>query len=99
MRARFLAVLLSALSLPLPAQHGAHPIGTVRFPISCAPETRAPFARGVALVHSFAFGAATAAFTDVLRRDPQCAMASCSGAIRRFIKALGHRRNSAKETA
>ena len=76
MRALFLAVLLSAPSLPLPAQHGTHLIGTVRFPISCAPAAHAPFTRGVALLHSFAFGPATTAFTEVLNRDPQCAIAS-----------------------
>lgn len=50
-------------------------LGTVTFPVSCAADVQQPFNRAVALLHSFAFGAARAAFEDVAKRDPRCAMA------------------------
>ena len=49
--------------------------GTVTFPISCAPAVRVEFDRGVALLHSFAYGAAKDAFQGVAEQDPRCAMA------------------------
>jgi hypothetical protein len=50
-------------------------LGTVSFPVSCAPTVQEQFNRGVALLHSFAYAAAEEAFQDVAKRDPQCAMA------------------------
>lgn len=56
-----------------------HPVpeklGTVSFPISCAPETQKEFERAVALLHSFAYSAAEKTFRDIINRDPKCAMA------------------------
>lgn len=50
-------------------------LGNVSFPISCSKDTQEPFNRGMALVHSFAYGPARDEFHEVAERDPQCAMA------------------------
>lgn len=50
-------------------------LGTVHFPVSCAPAVQKSFQRGVALLHSFAFESAEAVFREVLRDDSHCAMA------------------------
>jgi len=50
-------------------------LGKVSFPISCKPEAQSEFERGVALLHSFQYGAAEKSFTEVSQKDPQCAMA------------------------
>src|SRR3954451_9871021 len=49
--------------------------GTVTFPNSCAPEVQAELMRGVAMLHSFWFGAGEQAFRSVLAKDPSCAIA------------------------
>ena len=50
-------------------------LGTVHFPVSCAPGVQKDFERGVGLLHSFAFDTAEQAFREVLAKDPRCAMA------------------------
>ncbi len=50
-------------------------LGHVSFPISCKPAVQEEFNRAVALLHSFAYGAAREAFQNVAEDDPQCAMA------------------------
>ena len=50
-------------------------LGTVNFPVSCAPDVRKPFERGVALLHSFWYEEAQKEFLDITTRDPYCAMA------------------------
>jgi tetratricopeptide (TPR) repeat protein len=50
-------------------------LGTVSFPISCAPAVQFQFDRGLALLHSFAYTAAGNAFQTVAAQDPRCAMA------------------------
>jgi hypothetical protein len=50
-------------------------LGTVHFPISCAPDVQKTFEHGIALLHSFAFETAEAAFRQVAKEDPQCAIA------------------------
>ncbi|HTU42670.1 MAG TPA: tetratricopeptide repeat protein [Candidatus Aquilonibacter sp.] len=50
-------------------------LGTVNFPVSCAPDVRKPFERGVALLHSFWYEEAEKEFVDITARDPYCAMA------------------------
>ena len=50
-------------------------LGTVNFPVSCAPEVRKPFERGVALLHSFWYEEAQKEFLEITTRDPLCAMA------------------------
>ena len=57
-------------------QHEAgEQLGTVSFPVSCAPAVQKPFERGVALLHSFWYEEAQKQFLDVAARDPHCAMA------------------------
>jgi hypothetical protein len=77
-----LVPLLLCTALGAPAQHehvhrGATPqqLGTVEFPVSCAPEAAARFQRGVALLHSFWFAEAGKAFRHALEADARCAMA------------------------
>jgi len=57
--------------------HHARPekLGTITFPVSCAPASQAPFARAVALLHSFWYDEAEKAFAAVAAADPACAMA------------------------
>ena len=57
--------------------HHAKPekLGTITFPITCAPASQAPFARGVALLHSFWYAEAEKAFAELAAADPSCAMA------------------------
>src|SRR5229473_3033978 len=53
----------------------AEQLGTVHFPISCAAYVQKPFARGVALLHSFWYEEAAKEFTHIAKDDPSCAMA------------------------
>ena len=65
--------------------HGApEKLGEVSFPISCRPEVQQPFNRGVALLHSFAYTAAEAAFRGVAKQDSRCAMAHWGIAMTSF---------------
>ena len=50
-------------------------LGTVHFPISCAASVQKPFARGVALLHSFWYEEAEKEFVEIAKDDPTCAMA------------------------
>jgi hypothetical protein len=50
-------------------------LGTVTFPVSCAPAVQKPFERGVALLHSFWYDEAEKEFTQIAVDDPHCAMA------------------------
>src|ERR1700730_7571064 len=50
-------------------------LGTVHFPIACVPSVQKPFARGVALLHSFWYEEAEKEFLQMAKDDPQCAMA------------------------
>ena len=49
--------------------------GKIDFPVSCVPEARPEFDRGVALLHSFFYEEARRIFTAVAEQDPKCAMA------------------------
>src|SRR4029077_11707330 len=70
-----------ALALHIPSQaddahvHGAH-LGKVSFPTSCDPKVQPAFERAVAMLHSFWYSAGEKAFRDVLKDDPQCAIAA-----------------------
>ena len=50
-------------------------LGTVHFPVSCTASVQKPFARGVALLHSFWYEEAEKEFVDIAKDDPHCAMA------------------------
>src|ERR1043165_759671 len=49
--------------------------GTVRFATSCSGSVQPAFQRAVAILHSFGYEQARAAFEQVAKQDPQCAMA------------------------
>ena len=57
--------------------HHAKPekLGKIDFPIACAASSQAPFARAVALLHSFWYDEAEKAFGTIAAADPSCAMA------------------------
>jgi len=50
-------------------------LGTVSFPVSCAPDVQKPFERGVALLHSFWYEEAGKEFRHISADAPNCAMA------------------------
>src|SRR5579863_2888403 len=50
-------------------------LGTVHFSISCVAPVQKPFARGVALLHSFWYEEAEKEFLDIAKDNPHCAMA------------------------
>lgn len=50
-------------------------LGTVHFPVSCAAAEQQPFARGVALLHSFWYEEAQKEFEQIAADDTHCAMA------------------------
>ena len=66
------ALLAMCLCRPAPA---AEELGRVEFVTSCAAAERAPFNRGVALLHDFWYDEAERQFAEILARDPGCAMA------------------------
>src|SRR5438046_9628981 len=79
--ATFLSVLIGGFTA-LDAETSVAPepgdlraAGTVDFKVSCAPEARPEFIRGVALLHSFFYEEARRVFTAVAAKDPNCAMA------------------------
>jgi tetratricopeptide (TPR) repeat protein len=51
-------------------------LGTVHFPVSCAPEVQKSFEKGVALLHSFWYEESEKAFQEIQKQDPKCAMAN-----------------------
>ena len=52
------------------------PLGKVSFATSCDPKVQPAFERGVAMLHSFWYSAGEETFRDVLKADPQCAIAT-----------------------
>src|SRR4029077_66031 len=76
---KILALLVVTLiSLPVAAQAGTRAgeqLGKVSFAVSCLPSVRAPFNRGVALLHDFWYDEAQPQFERIATIDPQCAMA------------------------
>ena len=55
-------------------QHSQH-FGAVHFLIACKPDVQEEFDLGLAMLHTFSFPAAAKTFTDISRKDPECAMA------------------------
>ncbi len=73
----FTPLLVALTALPIAAQ-AAPPVerlGKVSFSVSCSPSVRAPFNRGVALLHDFWYDEAQPQFERIAKIDPQCAMA------------------------
>ena len=72
---------LFVLAVHAPAQANdsdsqSGPLGKVAFPTSCDPKVQPRFERAVAMLHSFWYSAGEKAFRDVLKDDPQCAIAT-----------------------
>ncbi len=63
-------------------------LGTVHFATSCDPAIAGRFDRGVALLHSFEFGAAIDTFQGVLASDSSCAMAYWAIALSRWTNPM-----------
>lgn len=74
-------LLVSLLALPAaasaaPATPDPHErLGEVSFPVTCVEAMRAPFIRGVALLHDFWYDEARSQFEEIAKADPGCAMA------------------------
>src|SRR5215472_5850060 len=89
---RNLRRVLSSLLLALPVlsaqeihqQAAPEQLGKVSFSNSCLPAVQEQFNRGVALLHSFAYGAAENTFQKVVERDPRCAIAHWGIAMSHF---------------
>ncbi len=78
MKLRILAMLpllCCALGSSQAQSAAAEKLGTVDFPVSCAPSQQAAFNRGIALLHDFWYDKAEAQFEAVSKADPSCAMA------------------------
>lgn len=85
-----------ALSL-LAADEGHHhealteqQLGTVHFPVSCAPSVQKPFERGIALLHSFWYEEAEKEFAQIAQDDPRCAMAQWGMAMSQWHQLWNH---------
>jgi len=84
-RASIVAIVLALWSTPAAARGQAtEQLGSVHFATSCRPNVAARFDRGVALLHSFEFGASIQAFSEVYSADSTCAMAQWGIALSRW---------------
>jgi len=97
MKSLCLAVVLMGFALPAFADEGHHhedltdkQLGTVHFPVSCAPAVQKPFERGVALLHSFWYEEAEKEFEDIAKDDPKCAMAQWGLAMSQWHQLWNH---------
>jgi tetratricopeptide (TPR) repeat protein len=68
-------IALNAETAAVPESGNLRAAGTLDFKVSCAPEVRSEFIRGLALLHSFFYEEARRIFTEVAAKDPSCAMA------------------------
>jgi tetratricopeptide (TPR) repeat protein len=77
LRTALIATTLAAGALPV--QHAFaqtdDKLGKVHFETSCTPEAQKLFDRGMLYQHSFWYRASQKTFEDVLKADPQCAIA------------------------
>jgi tetratricopeptide (TPR) repeat protein len=83
----FTLLLVALIFLPLAAQadtRAGEQLGKVSFAVSCSPSVRAPFNRGVALLHDFWYDEAQPQFERIAKIDPQCAMAHWGIAMSSF---------------
>ena len=80
----FFAGYVAAQQHPHAPDSRRETLGTVHFQTSCRPDVATQFDRGVALLHSFEFGASIRAFNAVLSADSSCAMAQWGIALSRW---------------
>jgi tetratricopeptide (TPR) repeat protein len=92
-RMRSISALICALLLTantLSADEGHHhalseqEVGSVHFANSCSKTVQSDFQRAVALLHSFQYEQTRAAFADISKQDPQCAMAQWGVAMSHY---------------
>jgi tetratricopeptide (TPR) repeat protein len=72
------SLFVALIALPIAARAGTpagERLGKVSFSVSCSPSVRAPFSRGVALLHDFWYEEAQPQFEQIAKTDPDCAMA------------------------
>jgi len=102
------SILTAMLSITLLAQdhehgdHAAHATyGTVNFATSCSPAVKNDFNHAVAMLHSFEYDMARAAFLKITEKDPSCAISHWGAAMTYFHGAWGEvdRENGAREAA
>ena len=76
-RSMVLISVLSIAGLTSPAHSAGHDkqLGKVHFDTSCKPAAQKLFDRGMLYQHSFWYSAAKRTFEDVLKADPDCAIA------------------------
>jgi tetratricopeptide (TPR) repeat protein len=73
---------LAVFALTLASAAGAHEegakgqLGKVEFANSCSADVQADLASAMAILHSFWFSAGEGAFREVLKKDPDCAIAT-----------------------
>ena len=82
-----LAVLLACYAgdaMGQAQEHAGHPLGTIDFPVSCSEQTQGAFNRAIALLHHMTYPQAREAFQQVVKNDPQCAMAHWGVAMTLF---------------
>jgi tetratricopeptide (TPR) repeat protein len=85
----FFAILLCSAALPVAAQEHHHElsteeVGSVQFTTSCSKAVTTSFNRAVALLHSFQYEQARAAFTEISKQEPSCAMAEWGVAMSHY---------------
>ena len=74
----FVGLCFASANRPLRALES---LGNVHFPTTCKPNTQRMFNSGVALLHSFEFREADAAFHEVEKEDPTCVIAAWGVAL------------------
>jgi tetratricopeptide (TPR) repeat protein len=80
-----LFAFVPAAAQEAPHRHSApEELGSVRFPISCAPEAQRKFERAVAWLHSFEYQEAERAFLESAAADPSCAMSHWGVAMSQY---------------
>ncbi len=108
MRWPLASILIAVLPIALLAQeheHGDHAApatyGTVNFATSCSPAVKDDFNHAVAMLHSFEYDTARAAFLKIAEKAPSCAIAHWGAAMTYFHGAWGEvdAENGAKEAA
>ena len=80
MACRLAAIAALVLTFTTPAlaheTEGKGKLGKVDFANSCSPAVQADLARAVAMLHSFWYSAGEQTFREVLKKDPECAIAT-----------------------
>lgn len=84
----FAILLCSAVSRLSAQEHhhelSAEEVGSVQFATSCSKTVATSFNRAVAILHSFQYEQARAAFTEISQQDPSCAMAQWGVAMSHY---------------